>query len=116
MKGLGQNGKGYERAGVKEMEGFRGLKGRFLVQHGTGDDNVHFQNTAVLAGRLMEGGVGPERLELAFFVDSDHGIRFRGQNGFLYKQLSRRLWEERRREGSGGGHQWSRRDVVGQQG
>jgi hypothetical protein len=56
----------------------------------------------------MGGGVGPEKLEVTFFTDSDHGIRYHGQNAFVYKQLSGKLLEEKRR-GKGEKHQWSRR-------
>ena len=112
LKLVGDNQAGYEKSAVKAVEGFKGLRGGFLVQHGTGDDNVHFQNSAVLGGLLMGGGVGPEKLKVTFFADSDHGIRYRGQNGWLYKQLSAKLYEERKRDGTGGGHQWSRRGKV----
>ena len=112
MKRVGENRAGYEKSAVKGGEGFKGLRGGFLVQHGTGDDNVHFQNSAVLGGLVVGGGVGAEKLKVTFFADSDHGIRYRGQNGWLYKQLSAKLYEERKREGTGGGHQWSRRGRV----
>ncbi|KAK4155727.1 putative dipeptidyl peptidase 4 [Chaetomidium leptoderma] len=109
MKTPALNGEGYNRSAVSRVAGFKGLRGAFLVQHGTGDDNVHFQNSAALGDLLMGGGVGPEKLEGTFFTDSDHGIRYHGQNTFVYKQLSKKLWEEKRREGKGGGHQWSKR-------
>ncbi|KAJ4303954.1 Dipeptidyl peptidase 4 [Collariella sp. IMI 366227] len=109
MKTPELNGAGYNKSAVRVVEGFKGLRGGFMVQHGTGDDNVHFQNSAALGDILMGGGVSPEKLELTWFTDSDHNIRYNGQNGFLYKQLSKRLWEEKNRQGSGGGHQWSKR-------
>ncbi|KAL2022510.1 hypothetical protein VTK56DRAFT_5117 [Thermocarpiscus australiensis] len=103
------NAAGYEKSAVREVAGFKGIRGKFSVQHGTGDDNVHFQNSAALADLLMGGGVGPEKLEVTWFTDSDHSITYDGQNAFVYKQLSKRLFEEKRREGEKGGHQWSRR-------
>ncbi|KAK3302641.1 dipeptidyl peptidase IV N-terminal region-domain-containing protein [Chaetomium strumarium] len=109
MKGLEGNEVGYNASAVRRADGFKGLRGKFSLQHGTGDDNVHFQNSAALADLLMGAGVGPDRLAVTFFADSDHGIRYHGQNAFVYKQLSERLLEEKRREGGGRGHQWSRR-------
>ncbi|KAK4238960.1 putative dipeptidyl peptidase 4 [Achaetomium macrosporum] len=109
MKSLEGNEAGYNTSAVRHAEGFKGLRGRFSLQHGTGDDNVHFQNSAALADLLMGAGVGAHKLSVTFFADSDHGIRYHGQNAFVYKQLSERLLEERRREGNGGGHQWSKR-------
>jgi dipeptidyl aminopeptidase/acylaminoacyl peptidase len=112
MKGLEGNEGGYNASAVRRTEGFKGLRGKFSLQHGTGDDNVHFQNSAALGDLLMGAGVGPDRFGVTFFTDSDHGIRYHGQNAFVYKQLSARLLEEKRREGKGGGHQWSRRKGV----
>ncbi|KAK3898816.1 dipeptidyl peptidase IV N-terminal region-domain-containing protein [Staphylotrichum tortipilum] len=109
MKLLGGNAAGYEKSAVRRVEGFKGLRGGLLLQHGSGDDNVHFQNSAALGDLLMGGGVGPEKLDLAWFTDSDHSIRYHGQNAYVYKQLTKKLWEEKRREGKGGGHQWSKR-------
>lgn len=111
MKTPAANAEGYEASAVRDAAGFRALRGGFLVQHGTGDDNVHFQNAAALADLLMGAGVGPEKLEVTWFTDSDHSIRYNGQNAFVYRQLSKKLFDEKRRDGSGGGHQWSRRGL-----
>ncbi|KAL2188178.1 hypothetical protein L209DRAFT_750980 [Thermothelomyces heterothallicus CBS 203.75] len=112
MKTPELNPDGYNRSAVSRLDGFRSLHGTFLVQHGTGDDNVHFQNTAALGDRLIGGGVGPDRLELSFFTDSDHSIRYHGQNAFLYKQLTTRLWEEKRRGKTAEEHQWSKKALI----
>ncbi|KAK4137116.1 hypothetical protein BT67DRAFT_372326 [Trichocladium antarcticum] len=109
MKTPALNAEGYAMSAVRDVEGFRALRGGFLVQHGTGDDNVHFQNGAALGDLLMGGGVTPEKLEVTWFTDSDHSIRYNGQKAFVYKQLSKKLFEEKNR-GAKGGHQWSRRD------
>jgi dipeptidyl-peptidase-4 len=38
------------------------LKGRLMLAHGTGDDNVHFANTSEVINQLIEGGHYPARL------------------------------------------------------
>jgi dipeptidyl aminopeptidase/acylaminoacyl peptidase len=103
------NQAGYDASAVRKVDGFKRLRGTFLIQHGGGDDNVHFQNAAALGDLLMGGGVSPDKLEFTYFTDSDHSIRYNGQNAFVYKQLTGMLWEEKRREGPGGGHQWSKK-------
>lgn len=112
MKTTQENGDGYAKSAVHDVSGFKKLRGQFLVQHGTGDDNVHFQNGAALGDLLMGGGVTPEKLEVTFFTDSDHSIRYNGQNAFVYKQLSKKLFEEKNR-GVKGGHEWSKRGQKG---
>ncbi|KAH6624134.1 dipeptidyl peptidase IV N-terminal region-domain-containing protein [Chaetomium sp. MPI-SDFR-AT-0129] len=89
MKTPDLNPEGYNRSAVRKVDGFKKLRGQFLVQHGTGDDNVHFQNSAALGDLLMGGG-----------------------NAFVYKELSGKLWEEKRRV-KGDRHQWNRRNGAG---
>ncbi|KAF8466362.1 dipeptidyl peptidase IV N-terminal region-domain-containing protein [Kalaharituber pfeilii] len=99
----------YLNSSVSRVEGFKLVKGGVLVQHGTGDDNVHFQHSAVLTETLMKGGVGPDKLRVGWFTDSDHSIRRQGQNGFLFKMLTEELWEEKGRVEEKEGereHQW----------
>jgi dipeptidyl-peptidase-4 len=40
-----------------------GLKGRLLLVHGTGDDNVHMENTVQFIQKLIEAGI-PYDLQL----------------------------------------------------
>lgn len=47
------------------------LKGRLLVAHGTGDDNVHFENTVQFVQRLIDAGVP---YELQIFPRKTHSI------------------------------------------
>ncbi|KAK4450784.1 putative dipeptidyl peptidase 4 [Podospora aff. communis PSN243] len=110
MKTPELNEEGYARSAVRNTEGFRRLPGGFLVQHGTGDDNVHFQNVAALVDLLMGARIGPEKFEAAYFTDADHSINRNGANVYLYKQLTGKLFKEKQRVvGQPGGHQWSRR-------
>jgi dipeptidyl-peptidase 4 len=67
------------------VEGYRGgsplhfahqLKGRLLLVHGTGDDNVHYQGVEALIDRLVHHG---KHFELLLYPNRSHGIG-EGQN------------------------------------
>ena len=47
------------------------LKGRFLVVHGTGDDNVHFQNTLRLVQRLEQAN---KQFDMRIYPNKTHSI------------------------------------------
>lgn len=55
---------------------------RFLIMHGTADDNVHLQNTLTLLDRLDLAGV--ENYDIQMFPDSDHGIYFHNADHIVY--------------------------------
>ncbi|KAK5956917.1 hypothetical protein OHC33_002406 [Knufia fluminis] len=57
----------------------------WLMMHGTGDDNVHLQNTLTLIDKLDLGGV--RNYDVHFFPDSDHGIYFHGANDVVFGKL-----------------------------
>jgi dipeptidyl-peptidase-4 len=48
------------------------LKGKLMLVHGTGDDNVHFANSAEVINELIDGGHYPDRLMV--FPGRGHGI------------------------------------------
>src|SRR6266436_82211 len=48
-----------------------GLKGKLLIAHGTGDDNVHFANTLSLINELIEQG---KYVEVMPFPGRGHGV------------------------------------------
>ncbi|PWW77996.1 hypothetical protein C7212DRAFT_276806 [Tuber magnatum] len=77
------NRAGYNASAIIKTSGFKNVSGGFLIQHGTGDDNVHFQNSAAFVDTLVQEG-----------------------------QLAKALYEEKRRT-PGWKHQWSRRGVEG---
>ncbi|KAG6041437.1 hypothetical protein E4U41_004287 [Claviceps citrina] len=112
MKTPTANPAGYEASAVRNVSGFRNVRGRFALMHGTADDNVHYQHAARLADLLVAGEVSPDKFRMMAFTDSDHGIRFHGAGTFIYKFLTGLLWDEvQRGEGEGGkmAQQWSRR-------
>lgn len=75
------NPEGYAAAGVlsyvpgifaQEGNGAKPLAGALKLTHGTGDDNVHCQNTLLLADALQKAGY---RFELMLYPDGKHGYR-----------------------------------------
>ena len=62
------------------------LKGAYLLIHGTGDDNVHVQNTTRMINALVEAN---KQFDLFVYPDRTHGI-YRGKNTrlHLYKKMT----------------------------
>ena len=52
------------------------LKGNYLLVHGTGDDNVHVQNTYRMVNALVEAN---KQFDLFIYPDRAHGI-YKGKN------------------------------------
>ncbi|OXT09788.1 hypothetical protein B9K06_27165, partial [Bacillus sp. OG2] len=53
--------------------------------HGTGDDNVHFQNSLQFIDMLDIAGV--ENYDMYVFPDSDHSIRWHNAGLIVYDRL-----------------------------
>jgi len=66
---LPQNEEGYRSS--SPIEKAAGLKGKLLIAHGTGDDNVHFANTLSLINKLIELG---KYVEVMPFPGRGHGV------------------------------------------
>ncbi|MGE0088593.1 MAG: S9 family peptidase [Bacteroidales bacterium] len=61
------------------------LKGKFLLVHGTADDNVHVQNSIELVERLVQNG---KQFNMMFYPDKNHGIRGGNTTMHLYTMLT----------------------------
>jgi len=49
----------------------KSLKGKYLIIHGTADDNVHFQNSVEMAASLIKNNIP---FDMAYYPDKNHGI------------------------------------------
>lgn len=61
------------------------IKGKLLLVHGTGDDNVHFQNAVVLQDALIKGDV---QFDSFYYPDRAHGIYRNGARPHLFKMMT----------------------------
>ncbi|KAJ2608920.1 Dpp4p [Coemansia sp. RSA 1804] len=88
MKTPAANDAGYSASAVTSADGFRNA--RFLLQHGSGDDNVHVQNSLALADMLEAANV--PGFEMAIYTDSDHSIYTHGVRPALYARMTNFLF------------------------
>lgn len=79
-----ENPEGYEKSKVSDVEAL-GKARRFLIMHGTGDDNVHFQHTLKLLDRLNLKAI--ENYDVHVFPDSDHAIKYHNANDMIYNRI-----------------------------
>jgi len=82
------NPDGYESGSV--LEAIAALEDPLLVIHGTGDDNVHLQNTLQLADRAWKAGV---RFDLMLFPGLKHGIFAPGSQLQVFSRIADHLLE-----------------------
>ncbi len=65
------------------------LRGNFLLVHGTGDDNVHFQNSVTLQNKLIDEG---KQFDSFYYPDKAHGLGNRRPH--LYQMMTDYLMEK----------------------
>jgi len=66
------------------------LNGKLLLVHGTGDDNVHMQNSIQMIDRLIDAG---KQFNLMFYPNQKHGIGAAADRLHLFKLITRFLDE-----------------------
>jgi dipeptidyl-peptidase 4 len=83
------NADGYRRGSAINFA--EGLKGRLLIIHGSGDDNVHYQGTERLVNRLVELG---KPFDLMVYPNRTHSIsEGPGTSAHIYHLIARYLVE-----------------------
>ncbi len=78
-----ENAKGYDENAPEKMADK--LKGKFLLIHGTADDNVHFQNSVMLTTALINAD---KQFESEYYPDKTHGISGGNTRRQLYKRMT----------------------------
>jgi dipeptidyl-peptidase 4 len=78
-----QNEKGYEDSSPVKYAGQ--LKGKLLIAHGTGDDNVHYANTLSVINDLIEAG---KYVEVLAFPGRGHGVSDPAARRVLMKRVT----------------------------
>jgi len=62
------------------------LKGKLLIAHGTGDDNVHYSNTLALINELIENG---KYVEVMSFPGRGHGVSDPPAQRILWERVTK---------------------------
>jgi dipeptidyl-peptidase-4 len=68
-----------------------GLHGNLLLVHGTGDDNVHFQNTIQMTEAFIQSG---KQFELMLYPRKTHGISGVAARTDLFTRIQRHFEKE----------------------
>jgi dipeptidyl-peptidase-4 len=77
-----QNPEGYRASSI--LESAPELNGRLLIAHGTGDDNVHVQNSLQLADALIAAG---KPFDLQLYPGKTHAIEGVAARSDLYRRI-----------------------------
>jgi dipeptidyl-peptidase 4 len=78
-----ENPEGYDRS--SPVKRAAALKGDLLVVHGSGDDNVHFQNSVQLANALQAAG---RQFQFMMYADRTHSISGGRTSQHLFTMLT----------------------------
>ncbi|AZB22616.1 S9 family peptidase [Kaistella haifensis] len=78
-----ENAKGYDENSPTEYAKL--LKGKFLLIHGTADDNVHFQNSMEFSEALIQN---KKQFEFMAYPDKNHGIYGGQTRPQLYQKMT----------------------------
>lgn len=77
------NAKGYDD--YSPISHVNKLKGNYLLIHGTGDDNVHFQNSVDLVDALI---AADKQFESFYYPNRNHGISGGNTSWHLYRMMT----------------------------
>ena len=83
-----ENGKNYDdNSPVNHVEK---IKGKYLIVHGTADDNVHFQNSVEMLDAMIKKNI---RFDSEYYPNKNHGISGGKTRLHLYDKMTRFILE-----------------------
>ncbi len=83
-----ENAKGYDdNSPINHVDK---IKGKFLIIHGTADDNVHFQNSIMMIDEMIKKNID---FESAYYPNKNHGIRGGNTSFHLYNKMTKFILE-----------------------
>lgn len=88
MRTPAENAKGYDENAPEKM--VTGLKGKFFLIHGTADDNVHFQNSVMMADQMIQKNIP---FMDAYYPNKNHGIGGGNTRLHLYTRMTNFILE-----------------------
>ena len=62
------------------------IKGKFLIIHGTADDNVHYQNSIMMVDKMINNNI---EFESGYYPNKNHGIRGGNTSYHLYNKMTK---------------------------
>lgn len=68
----------------------KNIKGKYLIVHGTGDDNVHFQNSVMMVDALIKNNIP---FDSEYYPNKNHGIYGGYTRLHLYTKMTKFLEE-----------------------
>jgi len=86
-----ENKAGYDGAEIfkeSNVKGFQTQNAWYTLIHGTSDDNVHFQNAAMMEKTLVQADVDFDDF---FYADQAHSINIGNAKVHVYRQIDHRL-------------------------
>jgi len=83
MRTPAENPSGYDNNAPEKM--VKDLQGKYLLIHGTADDNVHFQNAVMLTEALIQAD---KEFESEYYPDKNHGISGGNTRYHLFNRMT----------------------------
>ena len=79
-----ENAKGYDEN--SPINHVKKIKGKYLIIHGTADDNVHFQNSVMMVEEMIKKNID---FESGYYPNKNHGIYGGNTTYHLYNKMTK---------------------------